>query len=124
MAVRRNIFREAKLKNEELVRAGDILIILGLGFALEILLTGDCQAATAYNRSWSTGGPTAIAGPIASKVYEMLNGPVGWMGGSAGILFGIWRSFVGEWHKGVVSMVCGAALYKAPDIVTSLGAIF
>jgi hypothetical protein len=108
--------------NEDLVRAGAILVI-GIGFALEILLTGDCQAATAYNTSWSAGGQTAIAGPIAAKVYEMLNGPVGWMGGAAGIIFGVWRSFLGQWQTGVTALLCGVALYKAPDIVASLGAL-
>jgi hypothetical protein len=98
--------------------------IIAAGFIVELALTQDCQAATSYNKNWSSGGQSAIAGPIASKVYDMLNGPVGWMGGAAGLIFGIWRSFLGQWQTGIMAMVCGVALYKAPDIVTSLGALF
>ena len=85
--------------------------------ALAVLLTG---TAIAY-----TGDTTGTAGELYDVVVnQLLNGPVGFVGGVAALIFGTACLVMGRITPAILSLVGGAILIKAPDIATSLGMIF
>ncbi|WP_028842919.1 hypothetical protein [Thermodesulfovibrio yellowstonii] len=65
-------------------------------------------------------------GTFAYDVYDitvnkMLKGPIGFVGGVAGIVFGATQLFMGRIFQGVLPVLGGALLLKAEDITSTLG---
>ena len=68
-------------------------------------------------------------GSFAYDVYDIavgkvLKGPIGFVAGVAGIVFGATQLFVGRYMTAVPPVLGGALLLKAEDILTTLNFIF
>lgn len=75
--------------------------------------------------------PMAIAfdspqqGSFAYDVYEIavkkiLEGPIGFVGGVAGMVIGASRLFTGQWMGGILPILGGALILKSESILNTL----
>lgn len=76
---------------------------------------------------FAVAGVVPAPGDLGYDFYETVindgvKGPIGFVGGSIAILFGVTQLFR-SWVMGVMGLIAGTAALKADTITTSLGAL-
>ncbi|MEM3265375.1 MAG: hypothetical protein QXH07_05425 [Thermoplasmata archaeon] len=97
----RNVFTAALLCS---------LIVLGTGFISSVFAI------------------TAATTGFASEVYniaiqQMLGGPIGFVAGTAGVVYGAAMAIRGQFMPAAMGIIGGALLVEAPSITSSMGAV-